>query len=558
MLSRLRTAVLRPAPVTEAPPEEPDATEVVLRKLDAARRTRRVPLTDAPVAVAGSTHVRDGLGQEWPQTDLPEDRWRTALTPEHALLVVEVDGAQVAGWSSGTSPADLAAVASALGVPSVAWVTGAEPPAAEVDGFDRVLTLPPATAVRTQSPDRAPGEERPGAVLVRHESTGGTAYRAGTANDTTDLTESLSAVGLVAHDWDLADDGAPSSTQALSSQYAVLADVGRRAPAATWPVLDALASRTAVVTTPERAAGLPEELRAVVAVAEPHEIRRTASVLANQAEYRDRATQQGLRAVLAGHTFTDRARSLLEAAGAAPAMSPSLSPSPRTVSVVVPTNRPHELDNVLANVARQERVDVELIVVAHGIDVDAADLRARAAELGVGEVTVVPATSDQTLGAILNLGIDVAGGAYVAKMDDDNFYGGHFLGDLVDAFASTSAGITGKWAHYVWLRSSGAVVLRFEKYENTYHRLVQGGSIVATRDVALDIRFSDIPRAVDSDFLNRAMAAGVQTYSADRYNFVSIRGDDRLSHTWKVDDLVFMTGAGRVVTYGDPRELVSV
>ena len=549
MFSRLRTAVLRPAPVTAAPPEEPDAREVVLRKLGAARRTRRVPLTDAPVAVAGSEHVRDGLSQEWNQTDLPEDRWRAELTPEHALLVVEVDGAEVVGWSSGTSPADLAAVASALGVPSVAWVTGAEPPAAEVDGFDRVLTLPPATAVRTQSPDRAPGEERPGAVLVRHETGGATAYQAGSV---TELTESLSAVGLVAHDWDLAGSGGPSSTQPLSSQYAVLVDVGGRAAAATWPVLDALASRTAVVTTPERAAGLPEQLRDAVAVSEPHEVRRTASVLANQPEYRDRATQRGLRAVLAGHTFTDRARSLLEAAGPAPAATP------RTVSVVVPTNRPHELDNVLANVARQERVDVELIVVAHGIDVDAADLRARATDLGVGEVTVVPATADRTLGAILNLGLDVAGGSYVAKMDDDNFYGAHFLGDLVDAFASTSAGITGKWAHYVWLRSSGAVVLRFEKYENTYHRLVQGGSIVATREVALDIRFSDIPRAVDSDFLNRAMAAGVQTYSADRYNFVSIRGDDRLSHTWKVDDLVFMTGAGRVVSYGDPRELVSV
>ena len=120
------------------------------------------------------------------------------------------------------------------------------------------------------------------------------------------------------------------------------------------------------------------------------------------------------------------------------------------------------------------------------------------------------------------------------------------------------SGITGKWAHYVWLRSTDAVVLRFENYEHVYNRLVQGGSIVAKAEVAQDIRFSDIPRAVDSDFLNRAMAAGVQTYSGDRYNFVSIRGDDRLSHTWKVDDLVFLTGAGRVVTYGDPRELVSV
>ena len=77
-------------------------------------------------------------------------------------------------------------------------------------------------------------------------------------------------------------------------------------------------------------------------------------------------------------------------------------------------------------------------------------------------------------------------------------------------------------------------------------------------DVVRRIRFSDIPRAVDSDILDRSMAEGVRVWSGDRYNYVSIRGTDRTAHTWTVTDSTFMTATGRLLFYGDPSEHVSV
>ena len=87
---------------------------------------------------------------------------------------------------------------------------------------------------------------------------------------------------------------------------------------------------------------------------------------------------------------------------------------------------------------------------------------------------------------------------------------------------------------------------------------MQGGSILMRGEVARGLRFSDLPRAVDTDLLNRAQAAGVRTYSADRFNFVSIRGTDRHAHTWTLEDASFMNASSRVVFYGDPREQVEV
>ena len=319
----------------------------------------------------------------------------------------------------------------------------------------------------------------------------------------------------------------------------VLVDGARRSPGDTWAVLEAGAAQTAVVSLPDDAAD-PAAFRGEI-VARLH-----------QTELRDREALVQHRAVLAGHTYAHRVDEVLAALGSEPPVRD------RSVSAIVPTNRAHEIDSVLANVGRQAHDDVELVLVLHGLDVPEADLRARAAEHGVRHLTVVAADSTLTLGACLNLGIDASSGAYVAKMDDDNIYGRHYLTDLLNAFESSGAGIVGKWAHYVWLRSTGAVVLRYPDAEHTWERRIQGGSMLFEGDVVRRLRFGDLPRAVDSDILDRAIAEDVKIWSADRFNYVSVRGDDRTAHTWTVADATFLTGSGRLAFYGDPRLHVEV
>jgi hypothetical protein len=251
--------------------------------------------------------------------------------------------------------------------------------------------------------------------------------------------------------------------------------------------------------------------------------------------------------VLAGHTYGHRVAVILD------------EPAPdRSVSAVVPTNRPHELDNVLANVGRQAHPDTELVLVLHGFETDHADLRARAAAAGVRHLEVVSAPGHLTLGACLQRGVEAAGGRYVAKIDDDNFYGEHYLTDLVDALEASGAGIAGKWAHYVWLRSTGAVVLRYPDAEHSWARRIQGGSMLFDAEVVRGLGFSDLPRGVDSDILDRAILDGVRIWSADRFNFVSVRGTDRTAHTWTPADAAFLTASGRLAFYGDPRSQVEV
>lgn len=334
-------------------------------------------------------------------------------------------------------------------------------------------------------------------------------------------------------------------------------------PLTGWHAVEAAAAGTALLATSD-VTRLPGGLAAQACpIDDDTQLRQQTIAHLWQDEVVDRSALVTARTVRTGHTFAHRAAALETLVGRPRQARRGRPEAPfdRSVSAVISTNRRHELDTIADNMARQSALaagDLQVVLVLHGLEVPAAEVEARFRDQGIDHLAVVPADSSLTLGACLNLGIDAADGAHVAKIDDDNFYGCHYLDDLVDAIDFSGAGIAGKWAHYTWLRSTGAVVLRFPRSEHRYERLVQGGSILMRGDVARELRFSDLPRAVDTDLLGRARSAGVTTYSADRFNYVSIRGTDRHAHTWSLEDAAFMNRTSRVVFYGDPREHVDV
>lgn len=563
---------------------------------------RPVPLQEVTVAVARDADAADDPGADVGQGEV---ELRTELLADLAdvpsdvdLLLVELCGS----WAGATErPAYVGT--EALRVPLVLWVTGGAPaddvtallaravavhvadaalletwaPAVAAAGGPEPTLLAPAASTRVTpvGPD-----DRAGVVAVLDSAfppalAGEVATVAMRGVRGADLVPfavhrlGTTPVPKQVEELAAATPGSGSWTDARAAlgRAAVAVDLVRRSPADTWDVLEAAATQTAVVSVAgwDVPTGLVHGRGSTAA-----EYRGAVVARLHQAELRDREARRLHRGLVAAHGLTDRVDTLLAgvAAGLDPADAAGVTgarltagPVPvgqRTVSAVVPTNRTHELDNVFANLARQSHRQVELVLVLHGLEVDLADLRARAADAGVPELVVVEAPSYLTLGACMNAGIDAASGAYVAKMDDDNYYGTHYLTDLLASFDTSGAGVVGKWAHYVWMQSDDAVVLRYPDAENAYARRIQGGSMVFDGDLVRSLRFSDIPRAVDSDILDRAMADGVRIWSADRYNYVSIRGVDRTAHTWTVTDETFLTASGRLAFHGDPRTHVEV
>jgi Glycosyl transferase family 2/Glycosyl transferases group 1 len=545
-------------------------------------------------AVAVGDRLRMGLAWEWDQRPILPADWQNVLnahTP--ALVLLEIEDGSIPGWGAvdGEEIAKLCTVCRNAGVPVVLWVTAGadlersqalvefaelvfvpdETSAAELSRAwaGRVERWHPAVQPRLHNPQLLPGGQRDRGVCMVIDS----------AVPDEGMAQALASVvipGVKAVDsaeFEIWRVDPPQASNVLPPvldrrvvgqrpyeqvarvlpHYAVLLNTDAPSSTSVRQVLEAGASQTAVVAVPGIAAELPPDVAEHVAVgADVKSLRSEIVARLRHRELRDREAVKLHRAVLDGHTYANRVDTILDRVDLA---------RPRAtgpVSAVVPTNRIHEIGNILENVGRQAYPRVELVLVLHGIEVNHAEIRSQATESGVTDLTIIDADGSWTLGECLNRGVEAAAGAYVAKMDDDNFYGRHYLTDLVRAFDYTDAGIVGKLAHYVWLRSTDAVVLRFPKAEHTFQRLVQGGSIVFKQEIVRELRFSDLPRGVDTDILDRALAAGIKTYSADRFNFASVRGGDRDTHTWKVDDSFFMTASGRLVFYGDPRTHVDV
>ncbi|GAA5021555.1 methyltransferase domain-containing protein [Actinopolymorpha pittospori] len=261
-------------------------------------------------------------------------------------------------------------------------------------------------------------------------------------------------------------------------------------------------------------------------------------------ETRDRRGHLAMREVFTKHTYGHRVDTVLGALG-----RPTTRPEP-TVSVILSTCRPEQLTHAIEQVAQQVHRPLQLVMVLHGIGIEPEVVQDKARAAGIHDVVVRAADAGLSLGACLNLGIEAADGRYLAKMDDDNLYGEHYLADLLHAFSYTSAGVVGKGAHYVQLQASGVTILRFDHLEHTRSKRVQGGTIVAEGDLLRQLRFADLPRGVDSDLLRRVRAEQAEIYSADRFNFVSVRRDDPSTHTWKISDDELMA-TGRVVCHAD-------
>lgn len=318
-------------------------------------------------------------------------------------------------------------------------------------------------------------------------------------------------------------------------------------------IFEITACGTPVVSTPSPAIEAffpPDE---VFTVSEPDEAENLLRALVRSPELRDRSTHRAQRRIWSQHTYAHRADEVLVAAGL---REPGTRRRP-TVTALVSTNRPHQLEHAVRSVAAQRDVEVQLVLLTHGFEADRDAVDALAASLGLHDLVHLAADAATPLGTCLNRLVDAADGDVVAKMDDDDLYGEHYLSDQLYAMGYSGARVVGKQAHYMHLEASDATVLRFAEREHRYTDFVMGPTIVAAREVALEHRFAPVGRGEDTQFLSDVVSAGERVYSADRFGFVQVRKAAPGTHTWSVSDAEVLAN-GEVRFYGRAEQHVMI
>jgi spore maturation protein CgeB len=316
-------------------------------------------------------------------------------------------------------------------------------------------------------------------------------------------------------------------------------------------VFEIIASGSNVVTTPSAAIGTHfdgDEIFSVSTVAEAEQLLRA---LAHNPELGDRQLHRGQRRIWRDHTY--RARSSQILAAVAPELRPSLErPS---VSVLVSTIRPWQLEHVFSTVGRQAGVATELVLLTHGFVAEAGEINRLKEKFGVRHVTLLLAPREVSLGECLNRCVEAATGSVLTKMDDDDFYADEYLSDQLYALDYSGADLVGKQAHYMYLANLNATLLRFPEWEHRYTRTVMGPTIMGSADTFRQHPFAAVSSGEDTRFLSDVVGGGGVVYASDRFNYCQQRASG--GHTWKISDAELLA-SGTLKFFGNYRDEVSV
>lgn len=253
----------------------------------------------------------------------------------------------------------------------------------------------------------------------------------------------------------------------------------------------------------------------------------------------EREVHRGQRIIWEGHTYTHRAEQILLAVGKIDDVGERSS----LTSIIIPTKRPAQIEHIVSQVAGQKGVNFEVLIGLHGFTLDDWAKRRILENLesnsGFRRIEFLDIPVHESLGTVLKRLSRAAQGEYVARFDDDDYYFPNYLRDQVNTLRWSQADIVGKGCTYVYLSNSDLLIRRRPDSEHHWSELVAGATLVIRANVLADIEFEDRKVGEDSSFLRRAVQRGYKIYSADRFNYVTVRSS---SHTWKISDTDLMAG----------------
>ncbi len=201
-----------------------------------------------------------------------------------------------------------------------------------------------------------------------------------------------------------------------------------------------------------------------------------------------------------------------------------------SVSILLATKRPHQLEFALKQIVKQQGADLELVLAAHGWTPDPERVRA---VLGDTAVTILSLEQETSFGDVLNAAAAAASGELVLKFDDDDWYGPDVVSDLLLARNYSGADLVGSTAEFTFLEPAWRMIRRNDEAEREA-RFVAGGTMMLDRSTLHSLGgFRSVHKYVDASLLASAHAAGALVYRTHGLGYVMRRSAG--GHTWQAD-----------------------
>lgn len=208
------------------------------------------------------------------------------------------------------------------------------------------------------------------------------------------------------------------------------------------------------------------------------------------------------------------------------------------VSVVIPTRRAHLVGSVVNQALNQLYPNIEVVVGLHGMS-NGQVLEYEPWLKGHPRVRLMEYGATYTLGQILNALTEVSQGELVTKMDDDDLYSRHHVGDLVVSSEYSGADLVGCKAEFVYLENHDRT-LQMRPNSEIYDASVTGGTILLGKQLLREVGgWNSVGTAEDRLLQASIKKAGGRVYRSHGLNYMMRRGDGDRMHTWNPQPDIF-------------------
>ena len=202
-------------------------------------------------------------------------------------------------------------------------------------------------------------------------------------------------------------------------------------------------------------------------------------------------------------------------------------------SVVTPTYRKEQLKMIIANYDRQRFTPKELIIIMNHDEMMEEDISKLCGNRS--DIRFFRQPQSVSLGKCLNFGYQKARYRYIAKFDDDDYYGEQYLCESYDLFKEKQCDIVCKSSIFYYLQEFGQLIV-IPRCQNGggVARGGAGATICMSQACFQKIQYSDLRRGVDVDLFRRSRQQGITIYTSSSAHYMCIRGKDVERHTWHI------------------------
>jgi len=247
---------------------------------------------------------------------------------------------------------------------------------------------------------------------------------------------------------------------------------------------------------------------------------------------REKVSVELRRTALKEHSTEKRLQQIRKEAGLPVFREPS-------VSVVVATNRPEMTERILNTVKEQDHKNLELVLALHGDGFEDAYPDFLKSDL---PVTVLRYPKETIFGHVLSGASSATNGEWIAKMDDDDWYGKEHISDLLLAASYSDADLVGKGSEFVYLTEENLTIRRDLGDSEVESRTIGGGAMLVKAETFREINgWRELSRGVDIALIDDVVSNGGRVWRTHPFGYLLRRTKNQ--HTWEVDDRYFLRHA---------------